>query len=52
MVAGNHQGIVAVVKSFKFNILEELIIAANNVDNPIILVLDEIKDPHNLGGDN
>lgn len=49
MVAGNHQGIVSVVKSFKFNILEELIIAANNVDNPIILVLDEIKDPHNLG---
>lgn len=49
MVAGNHQGVAAIVKMFKFNLLEELIIAANNVSKPIILVIDEIKDPHNLG---
>lgn len=49
MSAGNHQGVVAVVKLFQFSLLEELIIAANNVQNPVILVLDSINDPHNLG---
>lgn len=46
---GNHQGVVAYVKEFNYALIEEIIIAANKKDNPIILIVDEIKDPHNLG---
>lgn len=49
MTAGNHQGVAALVKTFSYALLEEVIVAANKVQNPVILVLDEIKDPHNLG---
>ena len=49
MVAGNHQGVAAFVKEFRYASLEDVLFAANNVQKPVILILDELKDPHNLG---
>ncbi|MDY0214530.1 MAG: 23S rRNA (guanosine(2251)-2'-O)-methyltransferase RlmB [Bacilli bacterium] len=49
MTAGNHQGVAALVKSFKFFTIEEVLIACGKVTNPLLLIIDEIKDPHNLG---
>lgn len=45
----NHQGVAAVAACAKYAELSEIIEKANGVQNPIILVLDEIEDPHNLG---
>ncbi len=46
----NHQGIIAIVPPFEYveveDILEE---AANRKEEPFILILDGIEDPHNLG---
>ena len=49
LTGGNHQGVAAEVKSFRYLTIEEVLIAASKVSNPIILIVDEIKDPHNLG---
>lgn len=49
MTGGNHQGVAALVESFRYQTIEELLIAAERLQNPLILILDEIKDPHNLG---
>lgn len=46
---GVHQGIAAKVKDYEYSSLEEILKKANNVANPIILILDGINDPHNLG---
>ena len=43
------QGVAAVAACAKYAELSEIIEKANGVQNPIILVLDEIEDPHNLG---
>lgn len=45
MVKGNHQGIVLQVPDFQYNDLETLI----QGDNPLIVILDHLEDPHNLG---
>lgn len=44
LVNSNHQGIIAEVPNYKYNNLEELL-----VQNSLILILDHIEDPHNLG---
>ncbi len=46
---GNHQGVVALVKTFRYALLEEIINKSRDDKNAIVLVLDEINDPHNLG---
>lgn len=43
-----HQGIVAEVDRYKFYTLPDLIKQARP-NNPLIVILDEIEDPHNLG---
>jgi len=47
---GNHQGVIAIVPPFEYceveDILEE---AKNKKEQPFILILDGIEDPHNLG---
>ena len=47
---GNHQGVIAVVPPFEYceveDILEE---AEKRKEEPFILILDGIEDPHNLG---
>lgn len=46
---GNHQGVVAIVKPFAYALIEDIINKARNDERAIVLVLDEINDPHNLG---
>lgn len=43
--SGNHQGCLAKIKSFHFSNLDEII----KKENGLIVVLDSLKDPHNLG---
>ena len=44
-----HQGIVAEIKPYKYYSLYDLINEGNKQKNPIIIMLDKIEDPHNLG---
>lgn len=47
---GHHQGIIAETTSFKYAELNEVISAAKSANKNILLViLDEVLDPHNLG---
>ena len=44
------QGVIALLRSFKIYSLRELIeIAYESTKEPLLVVLDEISDPHNLG---
>ena len=49
MVDGVHQGIVALMKRYEYSSLEDILRDAKKVNNPMIVMLDEIEDPHNLG---
>jgi 23S rRNA (guanosine2251-2'-O)-methyltransferase len=45
-----HQGAVAVVADFRYSELEELLAAAKRAgEPPLLVVLDGVEDPHNLG---
>lgn len=46
---GNHQGVAAKIKPFKYSSLDEIIKASKGKTQPLILILDEINDPHNFG---
>ena len=46
---GNHQGVIAEVKPFQYFSLEEIVKSSLKKPQPLILILDEIEDPHNLG---
>ena len=43
--SGNHQGVLGEVSTFKFSSIEEMI----KKENGLIVILDGLKDPHNLG---
>ncbi|MFV0249568.1 MAG: 23S rRNA (guanosine(2251)-2'-O)-methyltransferase RlmB [Bacilli bacterium] len=45
LAKGNHQGIILNVPDFKYNTLDELLVN----ENPLIVILDHIEDPHNFG---
>jgi len=46
----NHQGFIAFVTEFKYHSLEDILISAQKKGNqPLLLILDGIEDPHNLG---
>ncbi|TCP52309.1 23S rRNA (guanosine2251-2'-O)-methyltransferase [Tumebacillus sp. BK434] len=46
----NHQGIIAYIAAKEYVELDVIVAAANNSPRPgLIVVLDEIEDPHNLG---
>lgn len=49
MVEGVHQGLVAEVKPYEYSSLEEIIRIGEKQTNPVIVMLDGINDPHNLG---
>lgn len=49
MVQGNHQGVVAQVKSYETVSIEEMVQPLDLSENPIIVMLDQLEDPHNLG---
>ena len=46
---GNHQGVVAEVEEYKYSTLEDILNECTGKKQPLILILDEIEDPHNLG---
>lgn len=49
MCDGVHQGVAAMLKPYQTVGLEEIIEKAKNKDKKIIIILDNISDPHNLG---
>ena len=49
-MAENHQGVVAVVPPFNYCELEDILdLAKEKGEDPFIIILDGIEDPHNLG---
>ena len=44
-----HQGFIAFVSDYKYSSIESIIKLASSKDDSIVIVLDEISDPHNLG---
>ena len=47
---GNHQGLCLLTSDYKYKTLEEVIEAGKKGErDPLVLILDEITDPHNLG---
>ena len=46
---GNHQGVIAQAEEYKYCSLDEILGGCKNKKQPLILILDEIEDPHNLG---
>ena len=46
----NHQGVIAIVPPFEYCEVEDIIVVAKNKnEDPFIIILDGIEDPHNLG---
>lgn len=45
LVTKNHQGIIVEVDDYKYSNLDEII----NGENPLVVILDHLEDPHNLG---
>ena len=48
-IEGNTQGIVAEIQSYAYLPFEELLEKVKDTEAPLVLVLDQIQDPHNLG---
>ena len=46
---GVHQGVAASIKRYEYYSLESLIDSAKKQEHPVIVILDGINDPHNLG---
>lgn len=50
IMAENHQGVVAIVPPFNYCEVEDILEEAKNKnEDPFIVILDGIEDPHNLG---
>ena len=45
----NAQGVIALKQDFKFSSLDEILAETKKTSLPLILILDEIQDPHNVG---
>jgi len=46
---GNTQGVVALITDYDFVSVDNIILHSRNSEYPLILVLDSIQDPHNVG---
>ena len=46
---GSHQGIVALCEEYKYLTLKQLLSKLEGKENPLIVLLDGLEDPHNLG---
>lgn len=47
---GVHQGVVAIVTPYKYSEVEDILnLAKQKGEDPFVIILDEIEDPHNLG---
>ena len=50
LYAENHQGVVAIVPPFNYCEIEDILdLAKEREEDPFVLILDGIEDPHNLG---
>lgn len=50
LLESNHQGVVASVAAYRYAELDVVFeLAAKRQEDPLILILDELEDPHNLG---
>ena len=49
MCGGVHQGIAAVIKDYEYYSLDAVLQRAKKQEKPLIVILDGINDPHNLG---
>ena len=49
LVNGNHQGYVAQIKEYKTYTIEEIIESIPQGKQPLLVALDGLEDPHNLG---
>jgi len=47
--SNNHQGVIAEINEYHYYPLSDLILDGKKISNPIIIMLDGIEDPHNLG---
>lgn len=45
----NAQGVIALKQDFRFSSLDEILSHTKKTTLPLILILDEIQDPHNVG---
>lgn len=45
----NHQGVIAYVSPYKYYDLEEILYEIKEKQNSMLVICDEINDPHNLG---
>lgn len=45
----NHQGVVALMRAYVYTKLNTLIKKASKKENPLIIMMAEVQDPHNLG---
>ena len=45
LVDGNHQGIILDVKDYEYADIDELLVN----ENPLLVILDHLEDPHNFG---
>lgn len=47
---GKHQGVIAYAAAYEYAVLEDIFAkAAEKEEDPFIIILDNIEDPHNLG---
>ena len=46
---GNHQGIIVETLPYEYSSVNEILESAKGKKQPLILILDEIEDPHNFG---
>lgn len=46
---GIHQGFVLRVSAFAYTELSDILAIANDQENPLLLILDSLQDPHNVG---
>lgn len=47
---GSHQGVIAIVSPYTYSTIDEIFdFAKEKGEDPFIVILDEIEDPHNLG---
>lgn len=49
MLSGNHQGIAAKIDDYKTYELEEILESVPKGKMPLLVLLDGLEDPHNLG---
>ncbi len=47
---GQHQGIIANVSNFRYSTVDEILeVAKQRDEDPFVIILDNLEDPHNLG---